>query len=127
MAYDMRISDWISDVCSSDLGQHRYRVVVLPRLLQPERPEHREFLAAEPCRIDREPAGRQAVLEFATDRPEVAGAEEGGHVAVPVQAVVQAEPGIAERRLLVPGRTHVPIREPGREIGRASGRERGCQ
>src|SRR3546814_13170125 len=28
-AYEMRISDWSSDVCSSDLGRHRWAAVVL--------------------------------------------------------------------------------------------------
>src|SRR3546814_9055592 len=32
-AYEMRISDWSSDVCSSDLHRHRDRVVSVDRLL----------------------------------------------------------------------------------------------
>src|SRR3546814_8357151 len=29
-AYDMRISDWSSDVCSSDLGPHFFKAVGMP-------------------------------------------------------------------------------------------------
>src|SRR3546814_3908159 len=41
-AYDMRISDWSSDVCSSDLGTERVRKVNSPRLaLRHARPRFR--------------------------------------------------------------------------------------
>ena len=69
------------------------------RALQPERLEHREFLAGRVGRLDRQAAGREPVALALGDRAEIAGAEEGADlVAVvgTVQRVVDAEPGEAD-------------------------------
>src|SRR3546814_2358050 len=45
-AYEMRISDWSSDVCSSDLALTRAHDLTLPRLLDDEPDVHATSLAA---------------------------------------------------------------------------------
>src|SRR3546814_9413828 len=70
-AYEMRISDWMSDVCSSDLGQHaldgrlalRDDLVRTVELEQPDGPESRRDVNVG--RLAGEPRPRDAVLDDA--------------------------------------------------------------
>src|SRR3546814_1017233 len=70
-AYEMRISDWSSDVCSSDLGDELRRVVRLPRARRPL-DEEVAFVAAREVaaedRAQRRVAAR--VLREARERSE---------------------------------------------------------
>src|SRR3546814_3867631 len=52
-AYEMRISDWSSDVCSSDLAQRTGRIAVLGQ----DRAQHREAVEGGVRRQDEEDAG----------------------------------------------------------------------
>src|SRR3546814_13334070 len=70
-AYEMRISDWMSDVCSSDLGQHaldgrlalRDDLVRTVELEQPDGPESRRDVNVG--RLAGEPRPRDAGLDDA--------------------------------------------------------------
>src|SRR3546814_3354035 len=99
-AYEMRISDWSSDVCSSDLPLD-------------------EGVGAE---IERGRAAEHLV---------VLGDDRLGHAdeAIDVGGVVLAVDREAEGVILVVGAGHLPLaqREIGKQIGRASCRERVCQ
>jgi hypothetical protein len=72
------------------------RVRIGRRLFQVIGDEIREFLRLAHAGVDCQAARGLAVLAFLADRAEVAGAEEGGEVAVGVLAGVQAETGEAE-------------------------------
>src|SRR3546814_18429786 len=50
-AYEMRISDWSSDVCSSDLGPRIYSTDLLPSHFNPEQPEESVELAARALKV----------------------------------------------------------------------------
>src|SRR3546814_9738538 len=93
-AYEMRISDWSSDVCSSDLDLALSRAV-----LNRSGIERRDGVLVE--RLLADPATR--VLELRGDR-------------APVEPEVRSDDH--EQR-----EAHGELRQ----IGRASGRERGCQ
>src|SRR3546814_2021176 len=98
-AYEMRISDWSSDVCSSDLAQRAMRVI-------------------------RGRARRDAVDP---ERVGMMGFSAGGHVCADLAtrfARVVYDPVDASDRLSARPFVAAPIYP---EIGRASCRERGCQ
>src|SRR3546814_13598193 len=102
-AYEMRISDWSSDVCSSDLLAQP-RLEARPRPEQPEARPHLEHDRARPLRAD---------LRAVAVRPrgeEALPAHIGGGVVLDPRHVGQ--PGMRGRQ------------PP--EIGRASCRERVC-
>src|SRR3546814_8562220 len=76
-AYEMRISDWSSDVCSSDLALHRRQ-----RLCGIERSPHLVL----PCVDEARPGDDPAVRGFAGSDPEHAGggpALRGGRAEAP--------------------------------------------
>src|SRR3546814_16000186 len=60
-AYEMRISDWSSDVCSSDLPRRVYRVdcrEVIDELLGKDLPQFRPEVSADPRDLRRRPRRR---------------------------------------------------------------------
>src|SRR3546814_9638593 len=96
-AYEMRISDWSSDVCSSDLRS--FAIVITTQ------PDHCQQILAEAC----EPAVTRVVG--------------GTGLASEIQRLRQTVVGRTTRSF-AHGTLHGVLSQ---EIGRASGRERGCQ
>src|SRR3546814_9822588 len=114
-AYEMRISDWSSDVCSSDLndidveGKQRLPVFIRER-------RHDQQADDEHQRIDRHDDGREALHDEIDD------------------AVMRAHDQARGAKVLGSGHYRTPnnLRANTRvnarlKIGRASCRERGCQ
>src|SRR3546814_8205518 len=106
----MRISDWSSDVCSSDLLQH---FTTTPLILEAELYEGGEpAAAAAAAQLDGVTFGgaRLVLVHGGSDH-----AEDGGEAWAPADGI--------ERTLY----TSVATIGTAFEIGRASWRERGCQ
>src|SRR3546814_11831677 len=99
-AYEMRISDWSSDVCSSDLHTGAIVKEIIPAFASRQEP------ASAPAIVERivRPDLIDQILEI--DRP-FAFADRAGHIGPHASAE-----HVAERRLVIPV-----------EIGRASCRE----
>src|SRR3546814_4951570 len=62
-AYEMRISDWSSDVCSSDLFGKRRTILEVPYLLAIQVDSYREFLQSDRALAKREDKGLHAALK----------------------------------------------------------------
>src|SRR3546814_5119645 len=111
-AYELRISAWSSDVCSSDLLEHRARAIGAEH---PERAGQR----AERQRLEPAPLARRDIAE----RPG------GGEAAVLTRIDAghrhAAAIGIVHRQPPTRVLPH-PDRAGAEEIGRAEGRERVC-
>src|SRR3546814_14773653 len=106
-AYDMRISDWSSDVCSSDLIVARAH----------DAGKARRRIAASHSLAGEKPRKRNAVgRRYAPD-------------ACVLKAGPMTRPASTSVAKRVDGlvRLHAPSRPDGPEIGRASCRERVCQ
>src|SRR3546814_5353708 len=67
-SYEMRISDWSSDVCSSDLGRHR---VQLRRIILRAEEVHRGPVRRERRRVDVPALGRQPLRRRGIAREQV--------------------------------------------------------
>src|SRR3546814_5238358 len=86
-AYEMRISDWSSDVCSSDL---QLTITLDPHAIAPVDLDSRiRALAAVPFAVDQEPPVRLHLLHTATDE----------HVLVLVVHHIAADGRSEERRV----------------------------
>src|SRR3546814_15091023 len=110
-AYEMRISDWSSDVCSSDLEFIGYDRPTLAGLL-PALVEHGVAQLEQPLGRGREADldGLKRPLPFVADE----------------SALSLADPASLVGRFDI---AHIKLDKSGgltEEIGRASGRERGC-
>jgi hypothetical protein len=100
----------------------RQRAGLACGLFQPEGDEVRELLRPGHAGVDRQPPRRQAVLPFAAHRPEVAGTQEGRHVALQVGVEVDAKAGKAQvRRQAVRRHAAVPVVEQGRVVSNLLG------
>src|SRR3546814_6590504 len=111
-AYDMRISDWSSDVCSSDLRGPGGHLPPEPAPLPPQRPPARAGAAA--------PAHRRAAAAGGAD------VEEGDPRDQPRAQQLAGADRLA-RALRRGAAAPRPARAPAdREIGTAQGRERMC-
>src|SRR5215470_17713947 len=75
---------------------HRESASIRCRSFEPEDGKQWEFLGAVHAAVNGQPTGRQAVLQLATDRTEVARAKEGGDVTIPAGVEIHAEAGKAE-------------------------------
>src|SRR3546814_15704731 len=116
-AYEMRISDWSSDVCSSDLQRQPFGMVPAfeadgQRLFESGAIVHR--IAQDSAALM--PADAQARAEVLT------------WMFAALNTVEPPIQNLLEMDMLHAGETWVPLRRhAGVEVGRASGRERGCQ
>src|SRR3546814_12582852 len=112
-AYEMRISDWSSDVCSSDLSEYRRAVA----LENPRGFDHRRA----PCALERVVEG--AVGEL------IGEAHAHAVMLCPHDDRIDKLPAIMD--FAARARRHTRAVDAGAafgpEIGRASFRERGCQ
>src|SRR3546814_16837459 len=105
-AYELRISDWSSDVCSSDLGHHGLDPYPQERRGQPARaPGRCGRLSAETVLDQRAYRRRRLPARVAWEGQ---GACQGGAADAPGDGALKRRRGASE-------------------IGRASGRERVCQ
>ena len=75
---------------------HHHRVGLRRRAFQPVGDEVGEFLGVAGAGVDRQAARGLAVLALDADRAEIAGAQEGGEIALGVLAGVEAETGEAQ-------------------------------
>src|SRR3546814_16089368 len=110
-AYEMRISDWSSDVCSADLRQVTARAVVTA---------HGDGRGADQTARQRTGRGRMIVRDFQFDRKRATARI--GAVADLDHRCIEMSPGIGIE-------THISAIADANadEIGRASCRERVCQ
>src|SRR3546814_13966705 len=107
----MRISDWSSDVCSSDLAHIGARQPVLAVLLKP-------FAARR---------AMPAAVHHATDPDQIARLETGNALTDrtdPADDLMAGHAGITRVAPFPPREMHIRMAD---EIGRAACRERGCQ
>src|SRR3546814_17188232 len=126
-AYEMRISDWSSDVCSSDLALTRQYVLGNPlhesTTLGPlVKPAAAEFVRGQIAEAVAK--GAKALLDpstFAADRPG------GAYLAPQVLVDVDHRMAVMREESFGPVVGIMPVASEAEEVGRASCRERGGQ
>src|SRR3546814_5608167 len=132
----MRISDWSSDVCSSDLRIDYDRELALVATVQVPNPEHRGHPREQIIGFAhylRNPDGRGAeyalVIGDAWQRRGLGAQLMGGLIDAAQEQGLTYIDGLvlATNRPMLSLMTHLGLKNEGAEIGRASCRERVCQ